>query len=544
MFKNVRIRTRLFIGFAILLGLFIFLSIFTLIEMQNIIQNTTELFEHPFRVCNAIRETETAIVNMQRIMREVLLVQNTRYFNSQHFNNYVTEVNEYENKALQGFDVALKYVTLVEKSLIVQLREEFLEWKPIPDSIFEALRKNEKEKAFDIVFSSGRPHADKLMQGLKRFREVHSREAEQFYVDSKRRQSNTLLISIILDMVAVVLASLIAYSITLSITRPIGMAVNISNRLAEGDIAFEFPEYSKDEMGNMLKSMKNMAEKLRFQMQDIAEGVHVLASSAAEISATTAQFASTTQEVAASINEVFISMKEVKETAALSNEKAREVSERARSAVEISRSGEAAVHQTMEVINSIQEQMISIADSVVELSDQSQSISQIITAVDDLSDQSRLLAVNAAIEAVKAGEQGKGFSVVADEIKNLAEQSKESTAQVRSILTDIQKATSAAVMTTEKGSKAVENGVRQANQTGSAIRALGAGIEQASNSALQIEATSRQQSAGVEQIFSAMENINAAVSQNAQSARQLENSAQVINELGRKLKNIVDKYKV
>ncbi len=118
----------------------------------------------------------------------------------------------------------------------------------------------------------------------------------------------------------------------------------------------------------------------------------------------------------------------------------------------------------------IQTHMDSIAASIVRLSDQSQAIGEIIASVNDLAEQSNLLAVNAAIEAAKAGEQGKGFAVVAQEVRSLAEQSKQATAQVRNILGDIQKATSAAVMATEQGSKAVEAGVKQsarpANRSG------------------------------------------------------------------------------
>src|SRR4030067_173625 len=108
----------------------------------------------------------------------------------------------------------------------------------------------------------------------------------------------------------------------------------------------------------------------------------------------------------------------------------------------------------------IQEQMESIAQSIVRLSEQGQAIGEIIATVNDLAEQSNMLAVNAAIEAAKAGEQGKGFAVVAQEVKSLAEQSKQATAQVRTILGDIQKATSGAVMATEQGSKAGETGGR------------------------------------------------------------------------------------
>src|SRR5690606_7732014 len=126
-------------------------------------------------------------------------------------------------------------------------------------------------------------------------------------------------------------------------------------------------------------------------------------------------------------------------------------------------------------------------------SEQGQAIGEIIAAVNDLAEQSNLLAVNAAIEAAKAGEHGRGFAVVAQEVRSLAEQSKQATAQVRTILQDIQKATTAAVLATEQGSKAVEDGVRQTTEAGEAIAALAEMIDEAAQAATQIAASSQQQ---------------------------------------------------
>jgi methyl-accepting chemotaxis protein len=178
------------------------------------------------------------------------------------------------------------------------------------------------------------------------------------------------------------------------------------------------------------------------------------------------------------------------------------------------------------------------------LSEQSQQIGGIIASVTDVADQSNLLAVNAAIEAAKAGEQGKGFAVVAQEIKNLAQQSKQATIQVRNILTDFQKATSAAVMATEQTSKAVESGVKQSTLAGDAIKKLAESSGKALEAASQIVASSQQQAVGMDQIGLAMQNINQAGTENASSMVQAEKAAKGLNELGQKLKLLVEQYKI
>jgi methyl-accepting chemotaxis protein len=176
------------------------------------------------------------------------------------------------------------------------------------------------------------------------------------------------------------------------------------------------------------------------------------------------------------------------------------------------------------------------------LSDQSRAIGQIIASVDDLAQQSKLLAVNAAIEAAKAGEHGTGFAVVAEEVKALAAQSKQATARIRAILGDVQKATSAAVMATEQGSHAVENGMAQSQHAGSAIDALAGSITNAADAASQIAASAKQQLTGVDQVADAMKGIKLASTQNVESARQLESAAQRLQDLGQKLKLLTEQF--
>ncbi len=289
---------------------------------------------------------------------------------------------------------------------------------------------------------------------------------------------------------------------------------------------------------------KKAEGNLRAVNLQVQEAATVLVSSVSEILTLTTQLASVSTETAASVNETTSTVEEVKQTTQLSSERSMSVSESAQKAVIVAQQGSAAVARTVEGINHIRALMESVAESIIRLSEQTQAIGEIITAVSDLAQQSNLLAVNAAIEASKAGEQGKGFSVVAQEIKSLADQSKHATEQVRDILGDIQKATSASVMAAEQVSKAVDGGVKQAAESGESIRKLADSIAESAQAASQIAASSQQQFVGMDQIAMAMENIKQASQQNVSATKQAEQAAQNLHELGQKLKEMVGKYRV
>jgi PAS domain S-box-containing protein len=276
---------------------------------------------------------------------------------------------------------------------------------------------------------------------------------------------------------------------------------------------------------------------------EVRETVNVLASASSEILAATTQVASGTAETATAINETSTTVEEVQQASKQSSQKAQNVADSAQKVVQVFQNGKKAVEETTAGISNIKEQMDSIAQTVVRLSEQSQSIGGIIASVTDIADQSNLLAVNAAIEAAKAGEQGKGFAVVAQEIKNLASQSKQATLKVRNILNDVQKATGAAVMATEQGSKAVESGIKQSILAGEAIRILAESSNEAVQAATQIVASSQQQVVGMDQIGIAMQNINQAGTETAVSMVQAERSARSLYELGQKLKDLIGDFK-
>jgi methyl-accepting chemotaxis protein len=273
--------------------------------------------------------------------------------------------------------------------------------------------------------------------------------------------------------------------------------------------------------------------------KSLRDTIGTLASSSSQIQAATAQQAAGVLEEATAVQETTTTVDEVKQTAQLAAQKVRDVAEAAQKTAAISLDGRRAVEESIKGTQEARTRMEALAGRIVALSEQGQAIGEIIATVNDLAEQSNLLAVNAAIEAAKAGEFGKGFAVVAAEVKSLAERSKQATGQVRSILNEVQRATQAAVIAADQGVKAWETGESVARRAGEAIRVLADAQIESAQSAQQIQVVAHQQAVGMDQIATAMASIQLASSQNMASTRQVDQAARDLNKLATRLSVLV-----
>lgn len=291
----------------------------------------------------------------------------------------------------------------------------------------------------------------------------------------------------------------------------------------------------------ILVGLLRMFAKLSREMH---EGVTVLGTSSAEIQTTVAEISTGAAETATAISETTTTVEEIRQTSMLSNQKAKGLLESAQRASEIADKGIESSQMMIDSMNRIDSQMKLINNTIMKLSEQNRSIGEITSTVADIADQSNLLAVNAAIEAAKAGEHGRGFTVVAQEIRSLAEQSKKSTAQVKDILNEIQKSVQQAVEVIKQGSVTVEEGSRLVSDDRLIVDALTETVHQAMQASIQISSSSQQQMVGMDQIVPAMENIKRASEQNVAGIRQAQDATRNLNELGMNLKAVIENYRL
>ncbi len=541
-FVNLRTRSKLFLGFGLMV---VFLAVVIQSAYSGIAamrQSQRTLYEEEFAIAARLAEVRSLLEAVRTQLLTMMSVDNRSEQQSVHEN-----IESLHQQIEQTFQRLLK---------IGGENTRWLERMREMKSVYDAFSQTRDNKLIPLIYEGSLEEARNVALGIQAERYAkfstlaeelanQGRERARGGVETaERRASRSVRVFVLMGLLALGLGIGMSVYVNQVISTPLQDISRVAERVATRDLTVGIPsDTRRDEIGTLAMTFHRMLENLKEATRETQEGTNVLGSSASQILSATTQVAAGAAETSTALSETTTTVEEVKQTAQLASQKAKYVSETAQKAVQVAQQGRKAVEETVRGMNRIQGQVGSIADSIVRLSEQSQAIGEIIATVNDLAEQSNLLAVNASIEAAKAGEQGKGFAVVAQEVKNLAEQSKQATAQVRTILGDIQKATSATVMATEQGSKAAEAGVKQSIEAGEAIRLLADSITEAAQAATQIAASSQQQLVGMDQVASAMENIKQASAQNVASTKQAETAAQNLHDLGHKLKQLVGQYK-
>jgi methyl-accepting chemotaxis protein len=535
--NKVSLKMKLGVGFGALLAI--------LITMGGISYRSTqklgELSEQADQRANAmfLATKIGSIMNDQKAEYREFLLSDTEAEMSRYAEN---------NSALtQTFSKLEPLMTSDEdRRQLAELRQASDSYHSIIDHVVELHRAGKKKEATDLIHD---PKSDAVRADLKKIVDDFAERQNEHKTKARAEQAATeasterlmLILALVGLAVGVVVAILIARSIVAAVSRMVAMLQEIAaNNLAIEDMEIT----SQDEIGKAGAALNSMKNNLREIMQSIAGTAEHVASASEEISAGATQTASGSETQKDQVHQIATAMQEMSATVREVSDNSNKAADSSRQATETARGGGAIVEDTLSLMRSIAGSVRETAKSVQELGNRSDQIGKIVGVIDDIADQTNLLALNAAIEAARAGEQGRGFAVVADEVRKLAERTTKATKEIAEMIQSVQTETRGAVDKMQSGTQQVEKGVEVTAKAGDALKQIIGQTEHVGEMVTHIATAATEQSSATEQVNANMEQINKLVAESAEGAQQSAKACEQLSSLAFELQNLVSRFKL
>ena len=387
------------------------------------------------------------------------------------------------------------------------------------------------------LFKAANEPAQKLLENIKKQAKASHEEAVNKYHTTLTLVIGAIILSILVSLV-------LGFVIIRSISSAASKLIGISGAMAQGDLSQRVRLTTKDELGTIGQSFDVMADSFSQALTKVAESATQVAAAATLVQCTAERIATGAEQVAAQTGTVATAGEEMSATSRDIAQNCQMAAEGAGRASQAASDGAEVVEKTVAVMGQIAEKVQESAKTVESLGERSDQIGAIIGTIEDIADQTNLLALNAAIEAARAGEQGRGFAVVADEVRALAERTTRATKEIGEMIKAIQRETKGAVAAMEQGVQQVEAGTEEAAKSGQALQDI---LQQVNNVAMQVNqiaTAAEEQTATTSEISSNMMQITEVVQQTSQGAHESATTAAQLSGNAEELQRLVKQFKL
>ena len=538
--RNMNIAPRAFLGFAMIGALMLFLGVFALNQMSKIRAAAEDITLSSVPSIRALDEF-TQLTLRLRVLSYRLLTN--RRPDAQQKTLETIEQRNQQIRTAQGI-----YEKLIDSSEERAAYDEYVrllaQYHQIEERMKSMSRANQVDELRELLNSELLSNAEQINAVLARLADINNKMALATNQQAKDQYNLAFDLVVGLLVIATTLTLLFAWLLTRSITLPIAQALDAAEEIAEGNLTRPIKVDGDDEAGRLLAAMAKMQDKLRDTLQRIAGSATQLASAAEELNAVTDESArgltqqnNEIEQAATAVNEMTSAVEEVARNAV-------STSEASRNATTSAGDGRDLVQETVSAIERMSGDVQATATLIGDLANESRDIGKVLDVIRGLADQTNLLALNAAIEAARAGEAGRGFAVVADEVRALAHRTQQSTSEIERMIGSIQAGTEHAVDSMRNSTERAESTLNIAKGAGMSLDTINTAIVEINERNLVIASAAEEQAQVAREVDRNLVNIRDLSVQSATGAGQTSVASNELSRLAVDLNGMVGRFRL
>ncbi|MBD0685267.1 methyl-accepting chemotaxis protein [Pseudomonas sp. PSB18] len=536
--RNMNIAPRAFLGFALIGALMLALGVFALTQMSKIRSSGENIVENSVPSIQALDEF-TQLTLRLRVLSYRLLVNREPDIQQKTF-----ELFEQRNQQIRAAQTAYEKLisTPEERAAYEQYVQLLGQYRQLEERMKTLSRNNQIDELRTLLNTELLSNSDAINAIINRLTEINNQQAEALNQGAAQQYSTAFNWVVTLLVLATGLTLLFAWLLTNSITHPIGSALSAAEEIAKGNLTRPITVDGNDEAGRLLRAMSSMQEKLRDTLQRISGSATQLASAAEELNSVTDESArgltqqnNEIEQAATAVNEMTSAVEEVARNAVSTSE----ASKHATTSVG---DGRDLVQETVSAIERMSADVQGTATLIGNLADESRDIGKVLDVIRGLADQTNLLALNAAIEAARAGEAGRGFAVVADEVRALAHRTQQSTSEIERMIGSIQSGTEQAVDSMRNSTERAESTLNIARGAGMSLDTINTAVVEINERNLVIASAAEEQAQVAREVDRNLVNIRDLSVQSATGANQTSAASAELSRLAVDLNSMVGRF--
>ncbi|GLH44609.1 methyl-accepting chemotaxis protein [Pseudomonas atacamensis] len=540
-FKNLGISTKATLCFGSITAILIFLGVFAYVQLSHLRAAGQQLAENALPSTQTIDDIQISLLNA-RLESIRMLANSTNVAGKsaaeakvQHAVQILEERSDYYRKNLIAGEKDREQFEAADQAMKIYIAGL---------AQLSNLDLSEHEQALVFANSTQADNASSFQERLNVIRQFNAEQAKALGVEAGVVYNESVNVLVTIVVVSLLLTIVLAIALTRSIVKPVGDSLRLAEEIASGDLTRRLEITGTDEVSRLMVALNLMSKNLQDTVLEISEASIQLSSAAVEMTSITEaadrhlqQQNSEIEQAATAVTEMTSAVEEVARNATSTSQAAQESSEAAKL-------GNLRVSETLSAVETLTELVESSASQVTELAGQAEDISQVVGVIRSIAEQTNLLALNAAIEAARAGEQGRGFAVVADEVRALAHRTQISTLEIEKMITAIQSGSSTTVESIRRSTEEVYNTKRTAEGAGQSLRQITDSVLQINERNLQIAVASEQQAHVARDVDRSLLSIRSLAIQSSEGANQTITASNELSRLAVNLNHLVQKFKV